>query len=133
MTKKEAKKFEKLLLAERERVVGDLKSMRGEVLYQRVSDRPMADPNSAADVGTDSFERETALRVFGTESNELYEIDTALQRIKDGTYGICEGTGEPIPVKRLEVFPAARYTVAHQAELERAEQIEGNGVPRNRG
>lgn len=120
MTRKEMQKFEKLLLAERERILNGLNSLKGEVLYQPLTDRSMSDPNAAADVGTDSFDRETALQVVGNEARELYEIDQALQRIKDGTYGICEGTGKPIPKKRLEVFPAARYCVEYQAELEKS-------------
>ncbi len=120
MTKKELQKFEKLLLAERDRILQGIASLRGEVLYQPLSDRATADPNAAADIGTDSFDRETALRVVGTEATQLYEIDQALERIKNGTYGICEGTGKLIPKKRLEAFPAARYCVEYQAELEKA-------------
>ncbi len=122
MTERDLKKFEKLLLQQRSRITQDMNNLRDDVLYQRFSDRPMADPNSAADVGTDSFERETALRVVGNEAKELNEIDDALKRIEDGTYGICEGTGKPIPKKRLEAFPAARYCVEYQAELEKEAQ-----------
>lgn len=124
MTKKELEKFEKLLIEERDRIVHGLNSLKGEVLYQPLSDRSTADPNAAADIGTDSFERETALQVVGNESRELYEIEQALLRIKNGTYGICEGTGKPIPKKRLEVFPAARYCVEYQAELEKSGQLD---------
>lgn len=126
MTKKELQKFEKLLLVERDRIVNGLNSLKGEVLYQPLTDRSMSDPNAAADVGTDSFDRETALQVVGNEARELYEIDQALQRIKDGTYGICEGTGKPIPKKRLEVFPAARYCVEYQAELEKSGRVDSS-------
>jgi RNA polymerase-binding protein DksA len=126
MTKKELKKFEQLLLAERERILRGIAGLRGEVLYQPLSDRPMADPNAAADVGTDSFERETALRVYGNEAKELEEIDDALDRIQRGNFGVCEGTGKPIPKKRLEVFPAARYCVEYQAELEKTGKQEEN-------
>lgn len=124
MTKKELQVFEKLLLDERDRIVKGLASLKGEVLYTPMSDRATADPNSAADVGTDSFERETALQVVGNEARELYEIDQALLRIKNGTYGICEGTGKQIPKKRLEVFPAARFCVEYQAELEKSGQTD---------
>jgi DnaK suppressor protein len=119
MTKKELKKFEKLLLAQREKLLNGMNALRNDVLYQPMSDRSTSDPDSAAEVGTDSFERETALRIAGSEARELQEIDEALDRIEKGTYGICEGTGEPIPKKRLEVFPTARYCVAYQAELEK--------------
>lgn len=124
MTKKELAKFEKLLIEERDRIVFGLNSLKGDVLYQPLSDRSTADPNAAADIGTDSFERETALQVVGNESRELYEIEQALLRIKNDTYGICEGTGNPIPKKRLEVFPAARYCVEYQAELEKSGRLD---------
>ncbi|HNR29902.1 MAG TPA: TraR/DksA family transcriptional regulator [Candidatus Hydrogenedentes bacterium] len=129
MTKKELQKFEKLLLAERERILHGLNTLKGEVLYQPLTDRSTSDPNAAADVGTDSFDRETALQVVGTEARELYEIDQALQRIQDGAYGICEGTGNPIPKKRLEVFPAARYCVEYQAELEKSGRADNTFQP----
>jgi DnaK suppressor protein len=46
------------------------------------------------------------------------EIENALQRIKDGTYGYCETTGEPIGVKRLLLVPTARYTIKVQEKIE---------------
>ena len=49
----------------------------------------------------------------------LVEIDRALAKIRDGTYGICEGTGEPIGYSRLRLRPWARYSVEYQEELER--------------
>jgi RNA polymerase-binding protein DksA len=119
MNKRELKKFEKLLLAERERLLKGVKAIERETLYQPTSDYNISDPNSSAEAGTDHIERETALRVAGAESEMLLEIDEALERIKNGTYGVCEGSGEPIPKKRLEVFPTARYTVEYQSELEK--------------
>ena len=119
MNKRELKKFQKLLLAERERLLEGVTKLKGDVLYRPMSDRYTADPSSAAEVGTDSFERETALRVVGTESEELYEIEEALKRIEDGSYGVCLGTGEAIPSARLEAFPAARYCIQFQEEIEK--------------
>lgn len=49
----------------------------------------------------------------------LKEIDDALQRIRDGEYGICEGSGESIPKRRIQVQPWARFTVAHQEALDK--------------
>ncbi len=118
MNKRELKKFEKLLLAERERLGAGVKSLEREHLYQPIGEVHGLDSTNFAEVGTDSFARETALAVAGTESERLFEIKEALKRIREGTYGICEGTGKPIPKKRLEVFPAARYCVEHQEALE---------------
>lgn len=49
----------------------------------------------------------------------LEQIDDALQRIEDGTYGICKVTGEPIPIERLEEVPVAKYSVKGKEILER--------------
>ncbi len=55
----------------------------------------------------------------------LREIDRALAKIAEGTYGRCEGTGEPIGYARLKLRPWARFSVAHQEEIEREERNRG--------
>ena len=75
-------------------------------------------PIHMADIGTDNYEQEFALGLLDSERKLLREINEALQRIEDGTYGICEGTGEPIPRARLEANPWARYCVAYARLIE---------------
>jgi len=72
-----------------------------------------------ADAGTDTFDRDFALSLVSNEQEALYEIEEAIQRIKKGTYGICELTGEPIDEERLLAVPFARYSVKSQAEVEK--------------
>ena len=72
-----------------------------------------------ADAATDSFDRDLALSLLGMEHNAVGEIDAALKRIRDKSYGICELTGKGIPRARLEAIPWARHTVEAQAELEK--------------
>jgi RNA polymerase-binding transcription factor DksA len=72
-----------------------------------------------ADAGSDAYDRDFALSLLSSEQNSLYEIDEALKRIEDGTYGICEISGKAIPRERLEALPFTRYTVECQAELEK--------------
>jgi RNA polymerase-binding transcription factor DksA len=72
-----------------------------------------------ADQGTDNFDREFAASLLNSEHDVLYEIEEALRRIEQGTYGICEQSGEPIERERLRALPFARYCVAVQAEIER--------------
>lgn len=55
-----------------------------------------------------------------SERDQLGEIDHALAKIGNGTYGICEGTGEPIGVERLKAQPWTRYSLAYQEQIERA-------------
>jgi len=72
-----------------------------------------------ADVGTETFEREKDLSILEQIDAELADVEHALKRLDDGTYGTCEFDGKPIPEERLEALPAARFCVQHQAEAER--------------
>ena len=69
--------------------------------------------------GTDNFNREFALKLVSSEQDIIYEIDEALRRLKNGTYGICETSGEPIEKERLKVLPHARHSVKIQSDLEK--------------
>ena len=71
------------------------------------------------DAGSDAYDRDFALSLLSQERDSLFEIDAALKKIDDGTYGVCEISGKPIPHIRLEARPFARYTVECQAELEK--------------
>lgn len=72
-----------------------------------------------ADAGSDAYEKDFALSLLSQEQDALYEIEEALKRIELGTYGICEMSGESIPIERLEAIPFARYTVQCQEQIER--------------
>lgn len=72
-----------------------------------------------ADAGSDAYDKDFALSLLSSEQDSLYEIDQALKRIEDKTYGICEMSNKAIPQARLEAIPFARYTVECQAELEK--------------
>ncbi len=118
MNERELKKFEKQLLEERERLFRNIRNIE-EVSRSGYGRDNGLDLTSFAETGTDSFDLETSLNIAGYESEQLLEIDDALDRIKRGTYGICEGSGKPIPKKRLEAFPAARFCIEHQEQLEK--------------
>lgn len=68
-----------------------------------------------ADQGTDAMEREKAFLFASREGRFLYHLNQALQRIEDGSYGICEACGNPIPDERLEIVPHARLCIACKA------------------
>ena len=72
-----------------------------------------------ADAGTDSFDRDFALSMLSSDQDALYEIEEAIKRIENGSYGICEVTGKTIPKSRLEAIPWARFTADAQRQLER--------------
>jgi DnaK suppressor protein len=72
-----------------------------------------------ADLGTETFERERDLSLLEQIEAELADVEHALRRIDDATYGTCEACGKRIDDARLEVVPAARFCVADQAVAER--------------
>ena len=76
-----------------------------------------------ADAGSDAYDRDFALSLLSQEQDALYEIDEALKRIDDGTYGVCEMSGKAIPHARLEAIPFARYTVECQSSLEKQRKM----------
>ncbi len=118
MNKRDAKRFERLLLSERDRLTSGIKRIE-QSTRDDVSTQQTGSLSNYAEVGTDNFERETALHIASDEAQWLSEIDDALRRIQDGTFGVCESCSKPIPKKRLEVFPSARHCVACQERLER--------------
>lgn len=63
------------------------------------------------------------LRLADNERQLVLEIDAALARVEDGSYGLCEGSGEPIGFRRLETRPWARYSVGYKEQLEREERM----------
>jgi RNA polymerase-binding transcription factor DksA len=71
-----------------------------------------------ADIATETFEREKDFSILEQVEAELADVDRALRRLDDGTYGTCEACGEPIGDDRLEALPAARFCVIHQSQAE---------------
>jgi len=82
-----------------------------------------------ADAGSDAYDRDFALSLLSQEQDSLYEIDQALKRIDDGTYGVCEVSGKQIMKARLEALPFTRYTVECQAEIEKRNRYQRNRQP----
>ncbi len=71
-----------------------------------------------ADVATNTFNRDWALGTLSADQDALYEIEDALGRIRDGSYGICEVTGKPIPPERLRAIPWTRFSIEGEREME---------------
>ena len=72
-----------------------------------------------ADAGTDTFDRDFALSLVSSEQEALAEIEAAIKRVHDGTYGICESTQKPISKERLSAVPFTRYSTEAKKEVER--------------
>jgi RNA polymerase-binding transcription factor DksA len=72
-----------------------------------------------ADLGTETFEREKDVSIIEQVESELADVEHALRRLDEGTYGICEACGKPIGDARLDAMPAARLCLDDQAQAER--------------
>jgi len=118
LTSADIKRFKALLLTKRAEILGDVSCMENEALRKPRSDLSSM-PIHMADLGTDNYEVENTLGLMDSERKLIVEIDGALDRIENGTYGICEGTGQPIPKERLEAMPWARYCATYASLLER--------------
>jgi len=121
LTAAEINHFKQILLEKREEIVGNVTEMEDEVLKKSRLDSSgdlSSMPIHMADLGSDNYEQEFALGLMDSERKLLHEIDDALLRIQDKTYGICESTGKPIQKARLEAQPWARYSVEHARMLE---------------
>jgi DnaK suppressor protein len=72
-----------------------------------------------ADLGSEVFEQEKTYSILASVRAELHEVERALERIRDRTYGRCEACHRPIPAARLNALPAARFCVKDQTRAER--------------
>jgi RNA polymerase-binding protein DksA len=119
LTPKELEHFRDELLAKRRELVGDMSQMEREALRSAGGSNLSNLPLHMADMGTDNYEQEFTLGLVEKDRNLLREINTALAKIMDGTYGICEGTGKPISKVRLEAQPWARYSIEFARQKEK--------------
>ena len=121
LTKAELREFRNVLLEKRRDLVGDMSGIESEALRsrQKGSGDLSNMPTHPADLGTDNFEQEFTLGLLESERVMLKEIDEALARIDERTYGICLGTGAPISKSRLRARPWAKYCIEYARLLEK--------------
>jgi DnaK suppressor protein len=110
LTPAEIRKFKALLMEKRNTLLGNVSSMENDALREQRSDLSNT-PIHMADLGSDSFEQEFTLELMDSERKLISEIDDALKRVENGTYGICEVGGEMIPKERLNAIPWARCCI----------------------
>ena len=113
--------FRALLLEERERVeraIENLREDKGGRMDEEVVELGTAVDNHLADTATATLDREIDYSLEENSGRLLVEIDAALKRIEDGTYGKCTACGREISPERLEAFPWASLCIddARQAE-----------------
>lgn len=121
LSAKELAGYRAILLQQRKELIARVTGLEEEALRSsggNLSNMPL----HMADIGTDTFDQDLAIGMAETERALLREIDDALMRIANKTYGVCQATGKPIPKARLEAKPWAKYTI------EAARQIEKSGA-----
>ncbi|CAN5420995.1 hypothetical protein BH10PLA1_BH10PLA1_22900 [soil metagenome] len=119
LSSRELDVYRDALLAKRRELVGDMGSMEAEALRSSSGSNLSNLPIHMADMGTDNYEQEFTLGLVEKDRRVLREINQALAKIQDGTFGLCEGTGKPIGKPRLEVQPWAKYSIEYARMLEK--------------
>lgn len=122
-TREELTNFRKLLEIERDKILEKAEQMvkSGNIELDK---NEMYDEVDLASMTT---EQNLTFKLLDRDRKLLGEIEHAINKIETGEYGYCEGTGEPIPKRRLEVRPWCRHSVKYKEKLERMKKS-GRGV-----
>jgi len=119
--KEDFAQFKKILLALRAKLVGKVDYMQEEALKKSRQDASgdlSNVPIHMADVGTDNYERELMIELIQSGEASVRSIDDALEKIEEGTFGICESCEKKINKERLKAVPYARLCVNCQRKEE---------------
>jgi DnaK suppressor protein len=116
LSKSDIQRFKKRLEEMKRDLTSQAKSCANEV---KKPDEATGYSQHQADQGTDDFDRHINLEVTTCEFTLLKQVDRALEKIQEGTYGICDVTGEKIPKARLDAMPYANTTVKAQEMIEK--------------
>ena len=120
--KKEFEYFRKLILKNKEKILDEIKRISEDTLKK--SQKDAAGDISGytyhmADVASDTYDREFSLGLASNERQSLYELDDAIKKIEEGTFGICEECKSVITKTRLKAVPFARLCVKCQEKKEK--------------
>src|SRR5437588_7140436 len=124
MTKTDLETFRQSLLNLRARLSGNLSHLAEEALRTTGGENSGGlshTPIHMADLGTDNFEQEFTLGLVENEMQQLTEINEALDRIRQGTFGRCEECEKEVPKARLQALPFARHCVECARKLQQSE------------
>ena len=114
MTSNDSERFREALLDERKRVEHALASLRDQhpgSLDEEVEEIAATSDNHLAETATATLGREIDYTLGENSEQVLADIDSALRRIDDGTYGTCVNCGREIPLQRLDAYPAASLCI----------------------
>ena len=118
-TLKELKEFEKLILEKRDNAQGELDFIKESLLRKNLSGTASTQGAlKTLEDGADTMEKESLSQLAGRQQKFIHNLEKALIRIKNGTYGICKDTGVLIDKKRLRAVPHATQSI--EAKLNRS-------------
>jgi DnaK suppressor protein len=120
----ELTQFKKVLMRKRDLLSGNVNALESQALRhsrQDASGDLSNMPIHMADIGSDNFEQEFTLGLIENEEEMLRDINDAIDRIEEGTFGKCEVCGKVIHKKRLKAIPHARMCIACQRDQEQTE------------
>lgn len=118
LTEAQEKELIKMLELKRNELLSKLKTRRPSAASEQV-------PGDEADQAADDAGVSLETRLMDREAKLLREVERALEKVHDDTFGLCEGTDEPIGYARLKLRPWTRYSVTYKEELEREEKRSG--------
>ena len=116
MTKQQLKQFRTALLHERTKFAGEIRAIVREASKnpREASGDLSAYTVHLADMSADTYERELSMNIASSEQEVLYQIDEALKRLDEGTYGVCLQCSKPISMKRLKAVPYTSLCISCQ-------------------
>lgn len=117
-TQADLSRLREAMIKHRQRLSGDMASIQEEAMKPTDQDFSV---DHMADHGSDNFDQEMNFGLIENVGRTVKEIDRALARIEDGSFGVCGACGVGIPKARLEYLPWARFCVACQTKLESGE------------
>lgn len=121
------------LLALRARLQGDTTQMEDDALKDH--SKTTSIPTDMAELGSDNADQEIMFTMLGSDKDTLDQIEAAIQRIEDGSYGRCEECGEQIPKTRLDAIPYAaecvRCASQREEDHEASERFRKRGIAPN--
>jgi len=122
LTKKQLQHFKEKLLAEKQKVLEEMGDLQQDNLKQSISDASGENSRYSyhlGDVASLAYGREFSMGLAERQQKYLEQIDDALARVEDGTYGICKVTGDLIDIERLEEVLVAKYSVKGKEIMEK--------------
>ena len=122
-SKQELKAFYDLLIDEKNKVIAKAKATVESGSIHMDANELMDE----VDLASATIEQNLTFRLLDRDRKLVAEIDRAIDKLKHGDYGYCEGTGEPIPKKRLELRPWTRHSVKYKEQLEKLKKS-GRGI-----